>query len=393
MASGCRSMPFGHRRKLYREQVDFQRWIKSQYRYSPWKTKRVQNAVVQPFQDLLNKPSGGEAYCGGVIFGDVQIRSTLSHFRARRAIDRPLYKLEAGQLPLIKVTSRQFWCGPLSFHFGHQIADFGSRVLLSSLDPRGGELLWCPWRAGDDWESLDPWQQFLLNYLNPGQKAHRFCTRPLQIRELVVIPQQARMHSAPTPEHLHALSWCQKILNPKTYPIVYVSRSKFAPCTSRKTLLGSFAGEVLFENYLMQRGVQIIYPESLSLKEQLEIYLGASVLIFSEGSAQHGLELLGFNASKEVVIICRRRQKPGMHWPLTARFPNVQFIQAVASQWKAENGVDWNGLAILSWRDVLSSLNKYFDTPFSEVEISELEIAADCQLKQLLDEVDLEQVF
>ena len=78
-------MPFGHRRKLYREQVDFQRWIKSQYRYSHGK-QNGSKCRCTAFPDLLNKPSGGEAYCGGVIFGDVQIRSTLSHFRARRAL-------------------------------------------------------------------------------------------------------------------------------------------------------------------------------------------------------------------------------------------------------------------------------------------------------------------
>jgi hypothetical protein len=201
------------------------------------------------------------------------------------------------------------------------------------------------------------------------------------------------MHAAPTAEHLDALSWCQKQLSPKAHQIVYVSRSKFASCTSKDTLLGSFAGEALLEKLLFQRGVKIIHPELLPLKEQLEIYLGASALIFSEGSAQHGLELLGFDAFKEVIIICRRPQNPGMHWPLKARFPNVQFIEAFTSRWKATDSLSWDGLALVSWPVVLSSLNRFMDTPFSDSETSELEIAADRQLKELINQVDLAQII
>ena len=108
--------------------------------------------------------------------------------------------------------ARLFWCGPLAFHFGHQIADFGSRVLRSSLDPRGGELLWIPWRTPAQWPALKQWQQQLLTYLNPGHKHLRLATAPLIARELIVWPQQARMRAAPTAFHLEALSWCERTI-------------------------------------------------------------------------------------------------------------------------------------------------------------------------------------
>lgn len=384
-------MPLRHRRRLHDEQVDFQRWIKSQYSHSSWKSKLIRNAVVQPFQDLLNKPSGGDAYCGGVIFGDVSVQSTLRHYRSRRAIDRPLYSLKSGQSPLAIVDTRQFWCGPLAFHFGHQIADFGSRILLASIDPREGELLWCPWRSGNKWDQLENWQKFLLNYLNPGQKVHHFCTQPLQIRELVIIPQQARMHAAPSPEHLEALSWCQKSISPKFSTITYVSRSLYAPCNSKDTLLGSFAGERLFEKLLLDRGVKVIYPESITLKEQLEVYKGSSILIFSEGSAQHGLELLGFDSYKQVIVLCRRKQKKGMDQPLNSRFPRTKFVQAILAQWKATDGVPWDGLAMLSWPDIAKTLNPVLDKPLTDGDVLALEQASEHQLKNLLMSLPLQK--
>ena len=59
--------------------------------------------------------------------------------------------------------------------------------------------------------------------------------------------------------------------------------------------MGAFAAEILLEMVLQERGVRVVHPETLPLEEQLSIYLGADALIVAEGSAQHGLELLGYH--------------------------------------------------------------------------------------------------
>ena len=371
------------------EQTSFNRRIEAHYGGAPWRTHALREALVQPFQDLLNRPAGGEAYCGGVIFFDPDVQPTLRHFRGERAIDRPLTGLVSGQPAPLRLEGRQFWCGPLAFHFGHQIADFGSRVLVASLDPRGGELLWCPWRTGTCWEELLPWQQFLISYLNPGNKPHRICTRPLQLQELVVVPQQARMRAAPTPDHLEALSWCEGVLAPRPLGVVYVSRARFAPCTNADLLKGAFAAEELLERFLQERGVTVVHPETLGLKDQLEIYLGAKTLIVAEGSAQHGLELLGVHPDKPVVVICRRPQLEGMGWPLIARFPKAEFVEAIKDQWQAKDGLAWNGLAMLDWQVVAAKINSYLARPLGESECHALEQASEDQLLKLAARVPL----
>ena len=388
-ALGRRRLPSALRKRLRVEQTSFNRRIEAHYGGAPWRTHALREALVQPFQDLLNRPAGGEAYCGGVIFFDPDVQPTLRHFRGERAIDRPLTGLVSGQPAPLRLEGRQFWCGPLAFHFGHQIADFGSRVLVASLDPRGGELLWCPWRTGTCWEELLPWQQFLISYLNPGNKPHRICTRPLQLQELVVVPQQARMRAAPTPDHLEALSWCEGVLAPRPLGVVYVSRARFAPCTNANLLKGAFAAEELLERFLQERGVTVVHPETLGLKDQLEIYLGAKTLIVAEGSAQHGLELLGVHPDKPVVVICRRPQLEGMCWPLQARFPQVKFVEAIKSQWQAKDGVAWNGLAMLDWHVVATKLNPLLPLPLSETDCYALEQASEEQLRQLAVRVPL----
>ena len=176
---------------------------------------------------------------------------------------------------------------------------------------------------------------------------------------------------------------------PRPLGVVYVSRARFAPCTNADLLKGAFAAEELLERFLQERGVTIIHPETLCLRSQLEIYLGAKALIVAEGSAQHGLELLGVHAHKPVVVICRRPQLEGMGWPLQSRFPQVSFVEAIKTQWQASDGVAWNGLAILDWHAVVAKVNPLLPRPLGDSECHALENASEEQLRQLAELVPL----
>lgn len=377
---GRRKIPGSIRNKLLKESNSFNAFVRLKYNGQDYFPTVLTNALIQPFCDLLNRPAGGEAYYGGVVFNDPDSEPVLNHFRGNRRIDRALTTLLDDGIEVQYVNQRLFWCGPIAFHFGHQIADFGSRVLLSSIDIRDGQLLWYPWRAAERIEDLHEWQQFLLSYLNPGRKQHRICSTSIRVRELVVYPQQARMHSSPTNEHLEALCWCEKQLRAKYHKVVYISRAKFAPCDNSESLLGSFAGEEMLVKILSACGVTIIYPEDLSLEHQLEIYLGAEVLIFAEGSAQHGLELLGYHGDKRVFIICRRPQQKGMALPLESRFPKTIFIEAIKSQWKTAEVHSWNALAVLDWSHVVSIINPFLPR---KITIRECEILTSFSTQQL----------
>lgn len=370
------------------------RWLRQQAALFPPADQplRLRDAPVQPFVDLLNRPAGGEAYYGGPLLLDTKRHWPLRHYRGDIAIDLPLSEwADWGQEPE-RVEARLFWCGPLAFHFGHQIADFGSRVLRSSLDPRCGELLWIPWRTPAQWPALKQWQQQLLTYLNPGHKRLRLATAPLMARELIVWPQQARMRATPTAFHLEALSWCERTIPKGSHSdVVYVSRNRFAPCTSSDNLIGAFAGERCLVELLATRGVQVVYPESLSLLDQLQIYRDAEVLIVAEGSAQHGLELLGFHLAKQVILLCRRPQRPGMDLPLRARFPQLKVVEAVQSLWLERGGVPWNGLAVLDWEPVAALLNAVLDEELKDCDLRRLQLESSQQIFRLQSKLDLVQ--
>jgi len=381
--------PYAHRRWLRGQELEWESWVRQHHGGAPWRTQVLRDAAVQPFVDLLNRASGGEAYCGGVLFEDPQHQPVLRHFRGCDAIDRPLTRLDLPLSSVVRCDVRLFWCGPLVAHFGHQIADFSSRALRASLDPRYGELLWIPWRSATEWEALLPWQRSLLTYLNPGGKRHRFVCEHLRVGKLVIVPQQARMRAAPTLVHLEALGWCERAITPHSNRLVYVSRSRFARCTSSDTLVGAFAAELLLEKLLEDRGALVVYPEMLHLEEQLAIYVGAEALIVAEGSSQHCLELLGFHPHKQVVVICRREQLVGMDKPLRARFPQVQFVSALQQQWMAKDGVHWNGLALLDWKKVAEALNPLLPEPLTMDDCLALQRAGEDQLLTLSAHVPL----
>jgi hypothetical protein len=382
-------IPASHRRWLRCRQAAFVEQVQQRWPGESYRRLRLRNWPIQPFIDLLNRPAGGHAYCGGPLFADLSLLPALRHFRGDRCIDDPLQEpADASPKLRTRLRGRAFWCGPVCHHFGHQVADFGSRVLLASLEPQPGVLLWQRFGPGSD-QPLKAWQSSLLRYLNPGGKRIHWIHEPVRVDELVVIPQQARMRAAPTLAHLAALTWLQRCLPAgDTAPLLYLSRSRFSPCRSADSLLGGYAAEREFEAILEGMGVQVLHPQELPLEQQLCLYRAASTIIVAEGSAQHGLELLGYNGSKRVLVICRRPQQPGMELPLQARFPHVRFLQAMREWWMAKGDVPWNGLALLDYRAVAAALAP-LGLPLTTTDVTVLEEAAAQQLEELSARVEL----
>ena len=376
-------IPAAHRRWLLAQECAFavalaQRWPGERFR-----RLRLRRWPLLPFVDLLNRPAGGQAYCGGPVQQIGRPMAALRHFRGERCIDDPLpFPSPDEQQPWLRLQGRGFWCGPVCHHFGHQVADFGSRVLLASLDPWPGVLLWQRFGPGAD-QPLKSWQSYLLSYLNPGGKPIRWIDQPLRVNELVVIPQQARMRATPTLAHLAALTWLQRRLPVlEAVPPLYVSRSRFSACRGADSLFGGYAAEREFETLLQTLGVRVIHPQEMPLDEQLQLYRSAGVILLAEGSAQHGLELLGYDGYKKVLVLCRRPQLPGMNLPLKARFPRVRFLQVLRAWWMAEWDVPWNGLALLDFAAVAEALQP-LGLLLAEPDVVALEQAAEQQLAEL----------
>ena len=64
-ALGRRRLPSALRKRLRGEQTRFNRRIEAHYGGAPWRTHALREALVQPFQDLLNRPAGGRLTAAG----------------------------------------------------------------------------------------------------------------------------------------------------------------------------------------------------------------------------------------------------------------------------------------------------------------------------------------
>lgn len=85
-----------------------------------------------------------------------------------------------------------------------------------------------------------------------------------------------------------------------TPKLVYVSRGQL------KGHEGGILGESILEDYFMKSGYYIMYPEKMSIEEQLSLYTNAEKIIFADGSAFH-LFVLVSNPNQKVFCIWRRK--------------------------------------------------------------------------------------
>lgn len=292
---------------------------------------------MEPFPDLLRdrqtfrnvvvapiELGAGERFRGGPVWPGYAFR-----FRARqlrgvlpiRRDGRPT-SVAAPAAHLATAT----WCGPVVRHFGHAVADYGMRLAASArADPTQPLLFGIEPMAGQEppgffWEMLD--------HYGVARSRVVLLRETTVVRELHVFPQSERRRGAgPSWRHLDFLD----AILPRPAPeevegAVYVSRSRLRG--NRNFPAGEIAGEAYLETALARQGLRIVYPEELTLGRQLDLYRRARLLVFSEGSALHALQLLGrFDA--EVVVIVRRRWNRIAAESLRPRARSLTYIHAL----------------------------------------------------------------
>ena len=385
-----RHWPAELRTELRQAQDSFECKIEQRYARR-LQRQTLQHAVVLPFAQLLELWRGGSAYQGGPQPCRGELCPALLHFRGESVMSDEL-DVDPNEPPQ-PLKGRWFWCGPINDHFGHMVGEFSGRILAASLDPRPGVLLFAS-HAGNprSLEDLQGWQRSLLRHLNPSGKALQLLRAPSRVEQLVVIPPQQRMLALPTAWQLAALQHCCSRWRAEPIEqVVVLSRARHAGCTEASNLRGSYAGEAALDALLESHGARVVYPETLSLEEQLRLSVNARCLVVSEGSALHGLELLGYQPQTLVVVVARRPPWPGMDLPLRARFPNMHWLDAVEGLlWLHPANPRVKGLARLNMDQLLDQLGSYLGWSFSSDERRQVTQAADRQIQDLAARLPLQ---
>jgi hypothetical protein len=256
--------------------------------------------TITTYTDLLGQPDGGRYHRGGPRWPDWDAQTAARHCtRGRPVDDEP-----PEQGPVRTIGEPIAWAGPIAQHFGHQIADFSMRLVSTTEVAPARRLLFCGQpRFVTSLADVRPFFWSVLEWFGIPAERVEFLTEPTLARDVVVLPQAEQIGGpGPTDAHLDAMDRLvqRQIGKPRRRGTVYVSRA---------SMYGHFAGEAEIERALTASGIRVIRPETMPLVDQLRAYVSARHLVFAEGSAIHGLQLLGRSVNDVMVLVRRPGQE------------------------------------------------------------------------------------
>lgn len=209
-------------------------------------------------------------------------------------------------------------------HFGHICAETVPRIPQSLVDAPGLPLYFSAQRPVT-METAHPVFQSIMRWLNIPFDLIRFYNLPTVFSEMHVAAQAEALNGPPAPEEYIDLleARIHKNLSPMMLQgIVYVTRAQLGPRT------GMMAGERYLAFCLEQLGVRVIYPELMSLPDQMRAYASARDLVFSEGSAVHGRQLLG-RIDQNIWVMRRRKHSHLALHQLTPRCTHMRYVSSL----------------------------------------------------------------
>lgn len=249
---------------------------------------------------------------GGPVWPDWETQTYARTCRGRVPQDR---RPVPGEGPVERIERPCVWGGQVFGHFGHFMAEFATR-LPQSLAERPEDLYLFLLPPGRTEREVPGFFRAVLDWHGLPREQVRFVAGDrLEVAELRVAAQGEQLPDVgPTPDYLELLgaTWAAKGLEPVPDAYVYVTRSELYPGH------GHHAGEAYLADCLRKAGVTVIAPERMSLPEQMRVYLGARHLIFAEGSALHGRQLVG-RAEQRITVLNRRAGKRTGRAMLAAR--------------------------------------------------------------------------
>lgn len=308
---------------------------------------------IKEFRNIRLEPSKGIdawIFSGGPIWPNFEQQTLIRQCRRSVPVDdKPVEGTEQATV----LEGPHIWCGYLPPHFGHFIADQISRLPAALLNcpPEAKLLFSLPEGIGEP-------KDFFYDILETlGVAINRVVLQrkvPLEVETLYAPPLGETLYGKPDAEYLTILAKLMDGLgfqaNPKED--VYVSRARL-PAS-----LSSLAGESYLEECFLKLGVKVIWPEKMTLRQQLQAYASARKLVFSEGSAIHGRQLLG-KIKQDILVIERRKRYNMARDVIAPRCSTLDYISAIDGTVfvnPVPNGNLWQGLTVLDESRLIEGL-------------------------------------
>lgn len=269
-------------------------------------------AALQVFADVPVVPVTSvhqHVALGGPIWPDYPHRILIRHCRGNVPVDtEPDLPKEAEGLDMPCV-----WGGFLDSHFGHFVADHLPR-LPAALRERPDDTYLFTVDPGVTRDTVAGWVRPLFDWIGLPWGQVRLVTAPVVVRCLRVGVQGEMLPQiGPKPGYLDLIApWAKRVV-PVVAPLLYVARTGLAAQGA-----GVHAGEGYVVGQLRRLGVAVLDPARAPLAAQMAAYAGAARILFAEGSALHGRQLLG-PVAQDIAVLRRRPGKRMAEAQLTPR--------------------------------------------------------------------------
>lgn len=289
-------------------------------------------------------PGAENALNSGPVFREVTPEPWMRHCMADHVADVLPVLPAIANSRIERIERPCVWLGYMQMHFGHLIAEHLTRALWSRVQ-RPDDLYLFVMPPGTPVPYLLR-DLFAWYGLPPDQL--RQVTTPVVAAELRIYPQgELFLGQGPSGQYLDLLDRhaAAASLRPRPADTVFVTRFGML-----KHSTGSHAAEGFIVSLLRQRGVTVLDPATAPIREQLAICAGAQRLIYSEGSALHGRQLLG-RIDQDIVVLNRRPGSRMAENVITPRCRSLRYVEATAAiampthpEW---GGLEWNlGLSV-----------------------------------------------
>jgi len=306
---------------------------------------------MQVFDEIEVVPTS-ELYCssmyarGGPVWPDFERQTLARHLFDGDPIDLSARPVDG---PHARIDRPCVWVGYARPHFGHFVAEYATRLPVS-VQERPDDLYLFTLHPAMTPESVPEFFWAVLAWYGIDRAQVLFVTRPLRVRRLRVAPQGEHLRqSVPDPGYLDLLdrNAARNALQPVVADLLYVARVNLL-----QKGLGGHAGEGYLVSVLRRLGCAILDPAVAPLEHQLARYAGARHIVFAEGSAVHGRQLLG-RIDQRVTVLLRRPRSSIARAMLEPRCRRLDYGRVTAKlTWPMRlNGTRWHARSISFYDD------------------------------------------
>lgn len=316
----------------------------------------ISNVGVMPFRNPY-------AADGGPVLTSSEFQS-LRHFRSGKIADR--FDLEAAYPA--RLDGEWNYVGLVHDHFGHVMSEMIHRI-VSSRSIFGNDR-WIAVAARNSpsllFDDVNPAAKSAFEFLGLNCNNLLLINQNTIIEQLNICQQGAHLAGEPDPDYLMELGSYSNAKLESMFGAIPRPKKLYVSRTGIPHGGGNILGERYIAELLAQDGFTVFHPERYNLSQQMDFYRKAEVIVFSEGSACHGTELLGPAALKNVYLI-QRRPRTGYRFDCVLRPRSLVYERfrfpiflgtAAMHPFEARRLIEW-GVSILDIEPFLSFMKDF----------------------------------